>query len=214
MAKLHKLSSSWEVVGGLLKLRISAVLSDSGTHVGSFDRSVNMAETFGAGYTALNETGRSAIEFGAFTALRNSTGACETLDEAAEAIDRRLSAWADGNWGSEREQSATPFSENHVLARAVERATRGAQSAAEAAAKLCEIAEAACAANGLAPFAQLEPAERAKIRKAVVDQIREQRPVIAAAYAAIELERAEEAKRRKAAEAAKLAEGVGEEMGL
>ena len=204
MAKLHKLASSWDVKAHVLSFEISATESEGAKNfIGKFTRSVNLLDVMGSGYSSLNEVGRSALEFGAFTALRNSTGSCETLSEAETAVDRRIDAWLSSSWGSERESSASPFSENHLLARAVERATKGAQTAAQAADKLCAIAESTCSANGLAVFSSLDPADRAKIRKAVIDQIREQRPAIAAAYAQLDAERLAEAAARKAAAAAK-----------
>src|SRR3990172_1012225 len=113
MAKLHKLASNWEVKGGVLSFEISATESEGAKNfVGKFTRTLNLSTTLGAGYSTLNEVGRAAIEFGAFTALRNATGSCETLSEAETAVDRRLEAWASSSWGSERESSASPFSEN------------------------------------------------------------------------------------------------------
>jgi hypothetical protein len=203
MAKTHKISTSWDVTGGVLKLEVSAKDAVSEAHIGKFVRSINMAETFGTAYASLNECGQAAIEFGAFTALRNSTGSADTLDEAETAIDRRIEAWAGGEWGAEREQSATPFTANSLLAKAVERATNGQQTAAEAAVKLSALAEAACAANNLGAFAALEPADRNKVRKAITDQIKEQRPLIAASLAQLENERDAAALARKQAAAAK-----------
>ena len=208
MAKIHKLSSSWSVKSGVLSLTIEAREPDASKDaapLGSFTRSVDLASIFGAGYTSLNDAGTGALEFGAFTALRNSTGSAETLDEAETAIDRRLDAWANGEWGAEREQSATPFTANALIALAVERASNGAQSASEAAERLNALAEATCTANGKPAFASLEPADRAKVRKAVVDSIKASKPLIAAALASLEAERAAAAAAKKAAAAAKAA---------
>ena len=208
MAKIHKLSSTWSVKSGVLTLTIEArepEASKDAAPLGSFTRSVDLVQIFGAGYTSLNEAGTGALEFGAFTALRNSTGSAETLDEAETAIDRRLDAWANGEWGAEREQSATPFTANALIALAVERASNGAQSASEAAEKLNALAEATCAANGKPAFSALEPSDRAKIRKAVVDSIKTSKPLIAAALASLEAERAAAAAAKKAAAAAKAA---------
>lgn len=214
MAKIHKLSSSWNVNGGVLQFEISAVKSEGGDFVGKFSRSINLAEVFGSGYASLNEAGTGALEFGAFTAIRNSTGSCETLEEAEAAVDRRLDAFTSGEWGAEREQNAVPFSDKHPLCIAVERASKGAQSAAEAAAKLNEKAEATCAANGLALFASLEPADRNKIRKAVIEAVKSSRPAIAAALTLVEAERAAEALRRKQEKATKAAaEAEGNDAG-
>ena len=209
MAKTHKLSSAWNVKNGTLSITIEAREPDASKDaapIGSFTRSVDLAQVFGSGYTSLNDAGTGALEFGAFTALRNSTGSAETLDEAEAAIDRRLDAWANGEWGAEREQSATPFTANALIALAVERASNGAQPAAAAAEKLNALAEATCAANGKPAFASLEPSDRAKIRKAVVDSIKASKPLIAAALASLEAERAAAAAAKKAAAAAKAAQ--------
>ena len=208
MAKIHKLSSTWSVKSGVLSLTIEAREPDASKDaapLGSFTRTVDLASVFGSGYSTLNEAGTGALEFGAFTALRNSTGSAETLDEAETAIDRRLDAWANGEWGAEREQSATPFTANALIALAVERASNGAQSASEAAERLNALAEATCTANNKPAFASLEPAERAKVRKAVVDSIKASKPLIAAALASLEAERAAAAAAKKAAAAAKAA---------
>lgn len=208
MAKTHKLSSSWSVKSGVLALTIEAREPDASKDaapLGSFTRSVDLAQVFGSGYSTLNEAGTGALEFGAFTALRNSTGSAETLDEAETAIDRRLDAWANGEWGAEREQSATPFTSNALISLAVERASNGAQTASEAAEKLNALAEATCAANSKPAFSALEPSDRAKIRKAVIDSIKTSKPLIAAALASLEAERAAAAAAKKAAAAAKAA---------
>lgn len=211
MAKQHKISSSWEVKGGVLSFQISATEADGDkSFVGKFSRSLNLSEVMGDGYASLNEVGRAAIEFGAFTALRNATGSCETLSEAETAVDRRLDAWASNQWGAERETSATPFSENHMLARAVERASGGAQTAAQAAEKLCALAEAACKASGLAEFSALSAEDRAKIRKAIVDQVRDQKPAIAVAYKQLEAEQIAERAARMAREAEKKRADLGD----
>ncbi len=202
MAKTHKLSSSWNVTGGKLSLEISANDSD-GNFVSKFKRGFDLAELFGAGYSSLNEVGQSALEFGAFTALRNSTGSADTVEEAETAIDRRIEAWASGEWGAEREQSAVPFTANAMICKAVERATEGAQTAAFAAERLSALAEETCTANNLAAFAALDAPERAKIRKAVVDSIRKAKPIIAAALIQLEAERDEAALKRKREAAAK-----------
>lgn len=216
MAKIHKLSSIWSVKSGVLALTIEArepEASKDAVPLGFFTRSVDLAAMFGAGYTSLNEAGTGALEFGAFTALRNSTGSAETIDEAETAIDRRLDAWANGEWGAEREQSATPFTANALIALAVEKASNGAQTASAAAERLNELAEATCAANSKPAFSTLEPSDRAKIRKAVVDSIKASKPLIAAALASLEAERAAAAAAKKAAAAAKAAaagdEGAG-----
>ena len=216
MAKTHKLSSSWSVKAGVLSLTIEAREPDASKDaapIGSFTRSVDLVQIFGSGYSSLNDAGTGALEFGAFTALRNSTGSAETLSEAEAAIDRRLDAWNSGEWGAEREQSATPFTANALIALAVERASNGAQSASEAAEKLNALAEATCAANSKPAFAALEPSDRAKIRKAVVDAIKTSKPLIAAALASLEAERAAAAAAKKAAAAAKAAQGAGDDEG-
>ena len=85
MAKIHKLSSTWSVKSGVLSLTIEAREPDASKDaapLGSFTRTVDLAAVFGSGYSTLNEAGTGALEFGAFTALRNSTGSAETLDEA------------------------------------------------------------------------------------------------------------------------------------
>lgn len=209
MAKTHKLSSAWNVTGGVLTLELSA--EKDGAFVKKFERKVNLNEVFGNGYGSLNEAGQAALDFGAFTALRNSTGSCDTIDEAEAAIDRRLDAWNDGEWGAEREGSATPFTKNALIAQAVERASKGAQSAEEAAVKLSALAESTCTANNLAAFATLEASERAKIRKAVVESIKESKPAIAAALSAIEAERQAAALKRKQEAAEKAAAAAGDD---
>ena len=211
MAKTHKLSTDWTHANGKLSLSVEARDTDADKDalpIGTFKRSINMLDVFGKGYADLNDAGQAAIGFGAFTALRNSTGSCDTLDEAETAVERRLDAWANGEWGSERESSATPFTANAIIAMAVERASNGAMSAADAAIKLCEHAEATCSANDVGAFAQLDAADRAKIRKAVVDAIRSTKPAIAAAYLLIESERAEAANARKRNAAMKAAEAA------
>ena len=206
MAKTHKLSCAWEVKAGVLALTVEARDPDAektAAPVGKFNRSLDLTEAFGQAYGQLNEAGVAALEFGAWTALRNATGSCDTLQEAEEAIDRRLDAFQRGEWGAEREGSAVPFTKNHALAQAVERATKGQQSAEAAAEKLSAMVIAACAANGLSEFAKLEPSERAKLRKQVVDQIVKAKPAIGAALAQVEAERQAQAAARKAAAAAK-----------
>ena len=82
MAKQVKISTSWEVKAGVLAITVeSRGLEDSkdAKPSGVFARSVDLAAVFGAGYASLSEAGTGAIEFGAFTALRNSTGSAETL---------------------------------------------------------------------------------------------------------------------------------------
>ena len=216
MAKIHKLSSAWNVKNGTLSITIEAREPDASKDaapIGSFTRTVDLASLFGAGYSSLNDAGTGALEFGAFTALRNSTGSAETLGEAEAAIDRRLDAWNNGEWGAEREQSATPFTSNALIALAVERASNGAQPASEAAEKLNALAEATCSANNKPAFSALEPSDRAKIRKAVVDSIKASKPLIAAALASLEAERAAAAAAKKAAAAAKAAQGAGDDEG-
>lgn len=216
MAKTHKLSCTWEVATGVLSMVVEARDPDAektAAALGSFKRSMNFAECFGQAYGQLNEAGAAAIEFGAWTALRNSTGSCDTLAEAEEAVDRRLEAFARGEWGAEREGSAVPFTKNHALSQAVERATKGAQDAQAAAEKLNAMVTAACAANNLGEFARLEPTERGKLRKQIVDQIVKAKPAIGAALAQVEAERQAEAAKRKAAAAAKaLAAAAGTEQ--
>ena len=206
MAKAHKLASQWSVKAGVLALTIEArdpEASKDAAPIAKFERALDLAATFGSGYTGLNDAGSAAIEFGAFTALRNSTGSANTLGEAEAAIDRRLEAWQAGEWGAEREGAATPFTQNHMLCQAVELASKGAMSASEAADKLTAQAEATCASNGLAEFAKLEASDRGKICKAVVDAIKASKPAIAAALAKLEAERAALAAARKAAAAAR-----------
>lgn len=211
MAKTHKLSNRWTVNAGVMTIDTSAVESGTENPVGKFQKTLNLGELF-KGYAQLDELGQSALEFGAFTTLRNATSASDTLSEAEAAMDRRIDAWLSGEWGAEREQSAVPFTENALIAKAVERASNGAQSAAEAAVKLSALAEATCTQNGLAAFAALETADRAKIRKGIVDAIKESKPLIAAALAQLEAERAAAAAAKKAAEAAKkLASDAGGE---
>ena len=66
------------------------------------------------------------------------------------------------------------------------------------------MAEQTCAANGKPAFSALEPTDRAKIRKAIVDSVRESKPLIGAALAKLEAQRMAEAaaRKEKAAEAA------------
>lgn len=217
MAKTHKLSSSWDVKNGSLSLAIEArepEAAKDAAPIGKFSRSISLTDVFGAGYSSLNEAGQAALEFGVFTALRNGTGSCDTLAEAEASIDRRLEAFAAGEWGAEREGTAVPFNANHPLAIAVERASKGAQTAAEAAEKLSALAEAACAANGLPPFASMEGTDRSKLRRQIVDQITKGKPAIGAAFAQVEAERQAEAAKRKADAAAKaLAAAEGSDAG-
>lgn len=214
MAKTHKLSSNWDVTGGVLSLSIEARNPDddkTAAPLGQFKRSINLSEVFGAGYTSLNEAGQAALEFGVYTALRNGTGSCDTIAEAEANVDRRIEAFTAGEWGAEREGSAVPFTANHALSAAVEKATKGAQTAQQAAERLSEMAHAACAANALPAFAAMEPAERSKLRKQVVDAIIKSKPAIAAAFALVEAERQAAALKRKteaAQKAALAAEGA------
>lgn len=216
MAKTHKLSSNWDVTAGILSLSIEGRLPDddkTAAPQGQFKRTINLAEIFGSGYASLNEAGQAALEFGVYTALRNGTGSCDTVTEAEASVDRRLEAFASGEWGAEREGSAVPFTANHALAAAVEKATKGAQTAAQAAEKLSEMAHAACAANNLPAFAAMEPADRSKLRKQVVDAVLKAKPAVAAAHALIEAERQAAAAKRKAdaaLKAAAAAEGADE----
>lgn len=213
MAKTHKLSTSWDVTGGILAINVEAREPDASKDaapIGSFKRSVTLAEIFGTGYSSLNEAGQAALEFGTFTALRNSTGSCDTLSEAESAVDRRLEAFSAGEWGAEREGSAVPFLASHPLAIAIERASKGAQSAADAASRLCDMTSAACAANSLPAFASMDATERAKLRRQVVDSIIKSKPAIAAAFAQVDAERQAAAAARKAAAAAKALAAAGE----
>lgn len=219
MAKTHKLSCTWDIKEGVLNMVVEArdpEAEKTAAPFSKFERSVILAEAFGQAYGQLNEAGAAALEFGAWTALRNATGSCDTISEAEEAVDRRLDAFNRGEWGAEREGSAIPFTKNHALSQAVERATKGAQDAQAASEKLSAMVVAACAANGLSEFAKLEPAERAKLRKQIVDQIVKAKPAIGAALAQVEAERQAEAAKRKAAAAAKaLAAAAGaEETGI
>ena len=212
MAKKQKLSSNWDVRNGTLSITIEARELDASKDaapVAKFSRSIALADIFGAGYSSLNDAGTGALEFGAFTALRNSTGSCEDIAEAEAALDRRLDAWTSGEWGAEREQSAVPFGFSALICQAVEKASNGAQSAVQAAEKLSAMAEATCAANGKPAFASLEPADRAKIRKAVVDAVKESKPLIAAVLAKLEAEKAAAAQARKAAAAEKALAAAG-----
>lgn len=222
MAKTQKLSTKWNVKSGTLNIEVSAWDLDEN---GKYDKDAKAAETFTRaldlatvfpGYAALSELGQTALEFGVFTVLRNTTGSASDLTEAAAAMDRRIEAFDAGEWGAEREQSATPFLPSHIFARAIEKATGGRQTAAEAAEKLCAAAEATCAANSLPAFSEIDPSERGKIRKAVVDAIKASKPLIAAALAALEAERDEAALARKREAAAKaLAAAAGsEEAGI
>ena len=218
MAKQVKISTSWSVTGGLMLITVETRAPDAtkdSAPLAKFWRSLALNDLF-PGYSSLTEIGIQAIEFGVFTRIRNSLGSAETFEEAEEAVDRILSAFASGEWGADREQSTIPFSATHILALAVERATSGAQDAATAASKLCELAEATCSANGKPSFAALEPEDRAKIRKAVVDHIKKTKPAIAAALSAIEGERALLALQRKQEAAAKAlaAAGNDENVGL
>lgn len=204
MSKIHKLSTQWSVKAGVLHLTVEGRDADAdkdAAPVAKFSRSVELA-AFGP-YDSLNDVGQEGLAFGLYTALRNATGSAKSISEAEEALDRRLAAWADGQWGADRESSATPFTANALIALAVERASGGDQSAAAAAERLCAMAEATCKANGKPEFAALEPADRAKVRKAVVDSIKESKPRIAAALAQLEAERALAAQQRKAEAAAK-----------
>lgn len=218
MAKQVKISTSWSVTGGIMSITVETRALDAtkdAAPLAKFSRSLTLNELF-PGYSSLTEIGIQAVEFGVFTRIRNSLGSAETFEEAEEAVDRILSAFASGEWGADREQSTIPFSAAHILALAVERATSGAQDAATAASKLCELAEATCSANGKPTFAALEPEDRAKIRKAVVDHIKKTKPAIAAALSAIEGERALLALQRKQEAAAKAlaAAGNDENVGL
>lgn len=216
MAKTQKLSSQWDVKQGVLSFGIEARALDAtkdAAPLAKFSRFLALATLFGEGYTTLNDAGQAALEFGAFTALRNSTGSCEDITEAEAAVDRRLEAFAAGEWGAEREGTATPFSATHSLAIAVERASKGAQTAAQAAEKLSALVEAACAANSLPAFASMDGPERSKVRKQVLDSILKAKPLVAAQYAAVENEKAQAALARKAEAAAKAlaaAEGADE----
>ena len=209
MAKMHKISTKWGVTEGSLKITVKAVDAEKGGAIlHAFERVVNIPEVFGEGYEALNEIGQEAIGFGVYTVLRNATGSAETGQEAEEAIDRRIAAWDAGDWGAARESSAVPFSANTSIAKAVEAATKGAQSAADAAAKLSAMAEELVKSNfeGIEGFADLDPKDRAKVRKVTQDKVLDSRPAIKAEYLAIEAAKQQEALARKAAAAAKAKE--------
>ena len=156
MAKQVKISTSWSVTDDIMAVTVETRPLDASKDAAptaKFSRSLVLNELF-PGYALLTEVGIQAVEFGVFTRIRNSLGSAETFEEAEEAVDRILSAFASGEWGAEREQSTIPFSATHILALAVERATSGAQDAATAATKLGELAEATCAANGMPTFAE------------------------------------------------------------
>jgi hypothetical protein len=211
MAKTHKLSTQWDVTGGNLSITVEArdpAASKDAAAIGSFKRSLGLASVFGAGYSALNEAGQAALEFGAFTALRNCTGSCDTLEEAETALDRRLEAFNAGEWGAAREGSAVPFTATHALALAIERASKGAQTADQAAERLSALTHDACAANSLPAFASMESTDRAKLRRQIIDSILKTKPVIAAAFAQVEAEAQAAAAERKAAAARKALEAA------
>lgn len=207
-AKVHKLSTEWSVKSGVLSITVNAREADAdkdAPFVATIKRELNLPSTFGDGYSALNEAGQAALNFGAYTALRNSTGSARDASEAEAAIDKRLEAWESGEWGSEREPSATPFTANHLLAKAIAQASKGSITTDEAADKLCAMAEATCKASDLPEFTSLESDDRAKVRKAVLDNLRKN-PAVDAAYTLLDTQRAAEAIAKRNAAAQKKAE--------
>lgn len=210
MAKLVKMSTAWTVVASVLQLTVEARANDApkdAAPIGKFTRELNL-DTIVPSFSTLSDVAQEALSFGLFTALRNSTGSCDDLDEAQAAIDARLEAWAAGDWGASRESSSVPFTVNHLLCKAVEFASKGAQTAAQAAEKLNAMVYEGLAEAGIPSFSGVEAPERNKTRKACVDQILKNKPAIAAAYATLEARRAAEAAERKARAAAAAASGT------
>ena len=200
MAKSVKLSTAWAVVAGVLSLSVEARALDAtkdAAPLGKFSRSLDL-NSLVPSFSTLPEVAQEALSFGLFTALRNSTGSCDDLEEAQAAVDSRLEAWASGDWGAARESSAVPFTPNHLLCKAVEAASKGQQTAAQAAEKLNTMVADGLAASGIPSFSGMEAPERNKARKACIDQVLKGKPAIAAAYAKLEAERAAEAAARKA----------------
>lgn len=200
MAKTVKLSTAWAVTAGLLSLSVESRALDAGKDalpLSKFTKSIDL-NVLVPSFSALPEVAQEALSFGLFTALRNSTGSCDDLEEAEAAIDSRLEAWNSGEWGAARESSAVAFSASHLLCKAVEAASKGQQTAAQAAEKLNQMVADGLAASGIPSFSGMEPAERNKARKACIDQIVKGKPAIGAAYAKLEAEKAAEAAARKA----------------
>ena len=161
---------------------------------------------FGEGYEALNEIGQEAIGFGVTLVLRNATGSAETGQEAEEAIDRRIAAWDAGDWGRAGIERCS-FSANTSIAKAVEAATKGLSRRQKRRRSSRQWrrswSEAISRDRG---FADLDPKDRAKVRKVTQDKVLDSRPAIKAEYLAIEAAKQQEALARKAAAAAKAKE--------
>lgn len=215
MAKTVKLATIWAVTAGVLSVAVEARALDAtkdAAPLGSFKHSVDLNGVV-PGFAQLNEVGQEALSFGLFTALRNSTGSCEDLAEAEAAIKARSDAWIAGEWGASRESSSVPFTANHLLCKAVEIASKGQQTAAQAAERLNDMVNAGLAAGGIPSFSGMEQPERNKARKSCVDQVLKGKPTIAAAYAKLEAERAAAALAKKAEAAEKAAAQDGGDDG-
>lgn len=199
MAKTQKISCSCDVVGDVLTINVEGRALDAAKDaapLGTFSRSVNLADAFGT-LSGLNPAGRAAIEFGAWTALRNATGSAADLKEAEEAVARRIEAFESNEWGAARE-GGPAFDASDAICIAIERATQGGTSASAAAERLVSQMNAACSAQGKA-YSDLESGDKAKAKRALVDALRKQQPVIAAHHDNLLTEQQEAALARKKA---------------
>lgn len=170
-----------------------------------FTREVDLTHLFGvdASSGGAADGGRkalltlSAIVFAAKTALRNATGGRE-IDEAEEAVDARIAAWNDGEWGAERSASgeSAPFTAGNILSKAVQRVY---------AAKFAAAADAAAALSAML-VAQLDgkswddlgEENQRKARNTFTKAARSKDGAVDSAIAAIQAEQAAQRAAKKA----------------
>lgn len=210
MAKTHQLASEWDVKDNVLTFSQSAKGADGLPVPGSYSVQLNLADF---GYDTLpNDAAQQAMSFGFATAIRNATGAADTIAEAEEIIRKRIEAFNAGEWAGERAPSSTPFTQNAVIVKAIiEAGAAQGKAATEIAADLCTRAEQAVQANRLGEsFAALDDKIRNKVRKALVDDILKRVPLIAAAHAGLLAKQAADAAARKAQRAAEAKANAGE----
>jgi hypothetical protein len=165
---------------------LSYTCADADDAASTFTRSVDLGK-LSAGVIS------SAIAFAIRTALRNSTGGRD-IEEAEGAVDARLTAWANGEWGAERggaSGEAAPFSPGNILAKAVARvyASKFADAGAAAAA-LSEMLEKQLAAASKPAFSDLDEEAQRKVRNLFSKAAREKDALVDAAVATITAEQA------------------------
>ena len=162
-----------------------------------FNRVVDLAKLFGS----VGALTLAAIAFAAKTALRNATGGRE-VDEVEEAVDARIKAWNDGEWGAERSASgeAAPFTAGNILAKAVQRVYASKfTTAVLAAAALSDMLSAQLAAlPEPAVWDDLTEENQRKARNAFTKAARTKDSAVDSAIAAIQAEQAASRAAKKA----------------